>query len=440
MSQERLTAESIMEIYQDLGYAGVGVGPSDMAAGIDFLRESIKGKFPWISANILDHNGKPLFQQWREKTVGDIEIVITALTATPQNVSTDIQVLSADKILPDILAQIHTKKKPPFIILLSTLSHDENRRIAEHYPDINLIIGADTHKENISPLLLNNTLITQTGRQGKYQGLLEIIFGNQRHWGTDSNKQLADLQNKRGSLNWQLRRLEKKAKNAESDEKYKSTLNRLKKNKEELGREIDSAKERIVQEKTAGASKDHYTHRFIGLKKNMPDDQPTAEKIKTLNQDIRTLHKKAKKAAAQKRSGAAASPELNMVGFPVCEACHPDQADFWQSTGHADTYATLSKKKKQLDLDCLPCHVTLDLQSSTFTMEPKERLLSFPEEFLSVGCETCHGAGKKHSLNPETYKLVRLPGKNTCLTCHTPDHDDNFDYNTKLPQISCPAG
>lgn len=428
-----------MGIYQDLGYEGVGVGPFDMSAGLDLLRESRKRGFPWVSANILDPQGKPVFQAWRETSYGDTEIVITALTATPPTISTGIQVQSADKILPDLLAAIETKKNDPFIILLSTLSHNENRRIAEQYPAINLIIGADGKKGNISPLALQNCLITQTAKQGKYQGLLEIIFGDHREWGTDSNKQLADLQNKHGSINWQLRRLEKKVKSTGSDEKYKSTIYRLKKNKEDLGKEIASLKERIASEKISGASTDHYAHRFIGLKKNMPDDLPTAEKVKTLNQNIRELHQKAK-TAAQKRSKSTASTELNMVGPQVCEACHSPQADFWQSTSHAKAYATLSKKKKQLDLDCLPCHVTLDLQESAFTMEPKERLLTFPQELQSVGCETCHGAGKKHSINPETYRLVRLPGEDICLTCHTPDRDDNFDYNIKLPQISCPAG
>ncbi len=430
VNQERLTADSILKIYQNLGYDAVGVGPLDLTGGVEFLRTSSNNGFPWISANIMDDNGKPIFKQWVDKKTQDTEIVITALTAAPHHVPTDIQIKKWQTILPDLLAQINKDKRDPFIVLLSNLTPQENRLIAEQYSDIHLLISADQHKGNVSPQLVNGCLLTQTAKQGKYQGVLDIILGKNRQWGHNSAKQIADLQNKLGSINWQLGRLQKKATVAENAEKYKKTISRLTGEKETLNGQIASLKERSIKETRDGITEDQYKCRFIGLKKNMPDDQPTDEILSNLNHEIRELHKKENTTA----------PYGRMTGFRVCETCHPLQTDFWETTRHAAAHATLVQKNKNLDLECLPCHLTLDMQSANINQQPQKQLLSFPEELQSVGCESCHGAGRNHSINPEQFNLVRLPDKKVCLTCHTSDHDDNFDYDAKLPPISCPAG
>ncbi len=439
VSQERLTAKSIIKIYQKLGYDGVGVGPLDLSGGIKLLRDSTDNGFPWISANIMDDTGNPLFKQWISKKTQNTEIVITALTAAPRKMVPGIQINKWQTILPELLAQIRKVKKDPFIVLLSSLNHEENSQITKQYPEIHLLISTDQRKGNVSPQLLNGCLLTQTAKQGKYQGLLEITLGKDRRWGQNSAKQLAGLQNKLGSLNWQLRRLQKKTTVAENEEKYKKTITRLSSEKKKLDSQIDSLKKAIAKEKTGEIANDQYTYRFIGLKKSMGDDQPTIEELNKLNSKISELHQKERANNRKKRSDGSISSHAHMTGYRVCSACHPAQAEFWQATRHAAAYATLRQRKKHLNLECLPCHLTLDIQNATFKKQPRKQLLSFPEELQSVGCESCHGAGKNHSISPERYRLVQLPDENICLACHTSDHDDNFDYNAKLQQISCPA-
>jgi cytochrome c554/c'-like protein len=439
-SQEKLKADSIVAIYQDLGYDAVGVGPLDLAAGIDFIQLSNKKDFPWVSANIIDTHGKPVFRQWINKELGNTKIAITAITAIPGNTFAGIIIEPWEEMLPAILAQIKQENNAAFVILLSTLSNEENIRIAKLFPSINILIGADVRKRNISPKLMNNCLITQTEKQGKYQGLLEINFGKQRQWGQDSEKQLADLQNKLGALNWQLSRLEKKTELAENNARHRATLTRLINEKQALSKQISSFKETISREKETGPFNDQYTYRFIGLSKKMPDDQATAAKLNLLNLAIRELNKKTK-AMTRKRQNNSTSPiSHNIVGYDVCTTCHLPQAKFWKSTRHAAAYETLLNIKKNLDLECLPCHLTLNTKDNALNHNSLEILLSLPAELQSVGCESCHGAGKNHSISPERFKLMRIPEKGICLTCHTPDHDDNFEYNRKLLQVSCPAG
>jgi Cytochrome c554 and c-prime len=439
VNQERLTAEKIIDIYQGLGYSAVGVGPLDLAGGVDFLRQNSDNNFPWISANLFGADDKPLFTRWIRKKIQGVDVIITAITASSQQIEPAIKVKTWDTVLPDLIEGINKTSENPFIILLSSLTKDENHRIAEQYPDIHLLIGADRGKNHISRPPVNGTILIQTGPQGKYQGLFNLTFGNLREWEEDHAKQLADLQNKLGSLNWQLGRLEKKAAIPENGNKYDVSITRLRKEKEELNTQINATQNKLNKESTTGTGKDQFTHQFIGLKKKMPFDQAIERQLTQLKQEIRELNQKKKAAARKQSTEGGIDPHRDMLGNEVCGACHVAQADFWKSTGHAKAYTTLVQKEKNLDLECLPCHMTQDIQNTTLQQLPLERLLNFPEELQAVGCETCHGSGKKHSMEPERIKTIRLPGEKVCLTCHTPDHDDNFDYNTKLPKVSCPA-
>ena len=440
MNQEQLTAATILQVYSTIGYDAVAVGPHDLSAGLSLLQKSKDAGFPWLSANINDENGRLLFADSIQKSVQGHSIVITALSNAPERAIPGVQMRGWGEVLPSLLQQIQKNHPGSFIILLSSLNNDENKKIAEKFPEISLIIGADKRLGNVSPALHNKTLITQTAKQGKYQGLLEVSFGNQRVWGKDSQKQLADLQNRLGSMNWQLRRLIKKSKTAAAPEKYAMTITRLEKEKEELSTQIVKLKQQAEEEKMAGSSYDQFTYRFLALKKNMPNDQPTQEIIKKLNKDIRELHKKKNEANQTKRKNVQISVPQNLIGSATCASCHELQGDFWKTTKHATAYETLLQEDKNLNLECLPCRVTMDIPGGKFDSLPKETLLSYPESLQSVGCESCHGGGKKHLRTPDRIKLVRVPGINICLTCHTDEHDDNFQYQSKLEKIACPAG
>lgn len=245
-NQERLTAEALLRVYQDLGYDGVGVGPFDLSGGLSLLEESSKKGFPWISANLMDKNGTLLFRRWVKKEVQGVEVMITALTGSFKQRNPPFTIAPWQKILPALLADIPKGDAAPFVVLLSSLTHEENVLIAEQYPTINLLLGADPHKRNTTPRVVNNTLLIQTEKQGKYQGLLEITFGEVRKWGEKSEEKLAALQNRLGSLDWQIQRLDKRIAAGRDKNKFVPTLKRLRTSREQL-------QDKINQEKGSGS-------------------------------------------------------------------------------------------------------------------------------------------------------------------------------------------
>ncbi|MDH3330368.1 MAG: multiheme c-type cytochrome, partial [Desulfobulbaceae bacterium] len=69
----------------------------------------------------------------------------------------------------------------------------------------------------------------------------------------------------------------------------------------------------------------------------------------------------------------------------------------------------------------------------------RENLIaSLTPEFHGVSCESCHGPGRNHVESPESNKLLK-PTAETCITCHTPDRDDDFDFDRKLKILGCPG-
>jgi hypothetical protein len=395
--------------------------------------------FPWISANIFDENEQLLFNQVVTRTIQGHTITITALSGQSSKPLPGVHIKSWEEVLPNLVQSIRQKNKNSFIILLSSLSDKENQLIAQKFKDIHVLISAYQKKGNIAPQLISNTLATQTAKQGQHQGLLEITFGSTRKWGQNSQKNLVDLQNKLGSLNWQLQRLIKKSDTSGHPEKFEKTINRLKDEKQSLEADISNMEKQALDETKSGAKQDHFSYRFIGLKKNMPNDQPTKKKLQKLNQDIQTLHTKLKQQNKTSANGSGTPASLSLIGHNACGACHETQMNFWESTRHATAYRTLLTMEKHLDISCLPCHITMNIQHGKLEALSTESILSYPDRLQSVGCETCHGNGKKHETDPEQFKLVLTPTINICLTCHIDEHDDNFLYKEKLEKISCPA-
>ena len=127
----------------------------------------------------------------------------------------------------------------------------------------------------------------------------------------------------------------------------------------------------------------------------------------------------------------APAPEKGRAGYAgieACADCHDEAVAFWKSTIHADAYGTLVEANKQYDLSCVNCHVT-------GFREPGGSEVVENAHLQSVQCEQCHGPGSLHVEDPSTDNIrLEAPAK-VCLTCHTPEHSDTFDYQPYLRDI-----
>jgi len=382
-AQELITASGLMEIYQQMAYEAVAVGPYDLAAGIEFLKIGQAKGFPWLSANLMDKTGNPLFPATKIVQRDGIKIGLIGLTGKVAATSQGIILGDWRKILPGHLKQL--SKECQLIVALSSLSGSDNTELARQFPEVHLLITADQQRGSVAPALERDTLITQTMSQGKFLGVLNIDWIPGGSW--DKN-QVPEQQGSQGKAPQNL-------------------INKFNSN-------------------------------FIPLNKNLPEDPQISALVESVKQRIFTHNQKA--AAAGKQAPVENDKvDAGFSGIERCQDCHPRQAEFWRSTRHAQAYATLQKQQQNFNLDCLPCHVTGNPNPDKTGSWSLQSLLALPPTLQSVGCETCHGAGQAHADNPDKIKIKKKAEEKTCLACHTKERDAAFDYRQKSPKVTCPA-
>lgn len=414
IEQAKITAAAIVEGYSKIGYEAVGVARQDLAGGVSFLREQAnRSTFPWISANLVDRSTqKPIFHPSLILEKNGLQIGITGLTGligkSPIDDDPETEILPWQQVLPQLLPSL--EKSCDIIILLSNLPHSENQMLSKQFDTIHVIVQSGITTNNLNPVLVNNTLICQSEKQGKHLGQMKIEWHPSKKWQHEGNPVLVQKQNELDRLNWQLKRIRSKGtpeilyKNRpKALLSYHNLENKASMLKQEISREQN--KETKLEDQSS------YQNIFIPIKKEYPDQENIAQIVEQSKIEVNAIGKqrRARKALA------------GYKGTQSCKDCHVEQYDNWQATPHAKAYKTLVAKSQQFNVGCLPCHVT------GIEIDKGHLALSLPEDLLKVGCENCHGPGQDHVATPEQSNLL-TPSVTVCLKCHTDEHDDDFDY------------
>jgi hypothetical protein len=121
------------------------------------------------------------------------------------------------------------------------------------------------------------------------------------------------------------------------------------------------------------------------------------------------------------------------VGSRTCAACHTPAYFWWQRTPHARAFDTLVARGRELDLDCVGCHVT-------GYEKPGGSTIGHLDELKGVGCESCHGPGSSHVNNPQQpgRAIARVAPEATCAGCHDREHSDAFAYAQARARLLVP--
>jgi hypothetical protein len=423
-SQERLTAEGIIKIYTSMKVDAVAVAPMDLAAGTELLLASQKQGFPWLSANLLDSKGQTLFEPARIKKIGAVKVGIIGLTGPLNAPLSGVRQADWRTLLPALIKK--TARQCDILILLSSLSPAENQEIAREFSALHLILAAVLDSGNMNPTQVNNSLITQTDRQGKYQGVLTIDWHKNGKWGTSTNEDLSTLRNRLAALNWQLQRMQQQADPQQHE--YLAKVRMIEMDRDSVARQIKTAEFKEMDTtngKNSSPAISSFSFNFVALKQSLPEAPEIRAILTGIKQQIHDMNRKVSRK----------EENLPFLGHDGCAGCHPAQTAFWRGTSHSRAWETLQKANQAFNLECLPCHV---ISSSEMPVQ-RNQLLSLPKSLQTVGCENCHvGPGKAHAANPEQFHMKKQVEERICLSCHTPQHDNNFNYQEKMPRIACP--
>ncbi|MDG4476477.1 UshA-like (seleno)protein [Desulfobacterales bacterium RS19-109] len=436
------TAQGIVSAYNRMSFAAVGVARQDLAAGLAFLLSlQQKSDFPWLSANLVSRSqAKPYFKPHLVLRKGGIRIGVIGLTGPgpdailPQK--DNAVILPWDDVLPKEIAVL--KGQTDMLVLLSNLPAPINRKIAETHPEIQLIVQAGTGSGNLVPERVNNTLITQVEQQGKSIGILEVRWNrHSRKWEDPGAKNLLlDKKNELDRLGWQINRYRKHGDpklafkgQAEVLAAYEELLAQRERLDQELCRLTKEENSRNAQ----GAQFSSFSHHFEAMRKELPDNPAVRAIVNATTSEVNRIGKNAAKARIADSSGENQKGSSgNYAGSTACTGCHAPQFAKWRGTQHAMAYDTLEAKGQQFNVQCLPCHITGP------AAQTGQEMLALAHDLRQVGCESCHGPARAHTLQPAVAKAGR-PTMDTCLRCHSGEHDDRFVFAEALSRLRCGA-
>ncbi|HJW72772.1 MAG TPA: bifunctional UDP-sugar hydrolase/5'-nucleotidase [Geothrix sp.] len=155
--------EPSLAIMNALGYAAMAVGNHDFDFGLPMLRTLEKqAKFPLLSANTLDAQGKPAFATYRLISVGGVRVALVGFTTPkvpamtePGNIpglSFQDLVVAARTLVP----RLREQEKADVVIALvhsglgevhgAAGSEDEALRLADQVPGLDAVFAGHTHQ------------------------------------------------------------------------------------------------------------------------------------------------------------------------------------------------------------------------------------------------------------------------------------------------------
>ncbi len=431
-TQEQLKAELIVAQLGKQGLTAAGLGAYDLGDGKPNVRPARQ------AANVPEAAGVKL-EAPRVIEIGGVRVGVFGLadpgSLAPLGIEAGDPVATAQKLVPELRGQ-----GAQVIVVLTQMSRREAKQLALELPGADFIVaGRDAPNPTdpgggepgieaegkafvIQPMQRGQSVVRVTlhmdpsAARPPAAALVDAI-GEER-----AAARLADLDAQAKDLE---ARLAEWKKDAAADASFLALKQK----------ELDAMRaERAELAKNPlrkPASGSWFTAAHIRMKRKLRCDA-----------DVVAAKQAYDKAAAAKNL-VAAQDELpapvpaggaGYVGDEECGFCHKTQVTFWKTTHHAQAWATLEKLGKELNRDCISCHVV-------GWNRPGGAVLAKNEHLRNVQCEACHGPGSRHvdADGKDLKSLVRATPVETCVVCHSPEHSDTFDYTAYLRDVTGPG-
>lgn len=154
--------------------------------GPDQLRKIAKSlKFPLIACNVYDKDTKNLSYspyhvfELKNMKVGIIGVANRIVDITmPESFSEGVDLTTGLEELPVHIQNLKSEERVDLVVILSHLGFPHANYIAENIDDIDIILSGHTHNRIQRPVVVNDTILIQSGYQGSYIGRLDVTVEN----------------------------------------------------------------------------------------------------------------------------------------------------------------------------------------------------------------------------------------------------------------------
>lgn len=175
---------SMIEVMNEMGYDVMTAGNHDFNYGYERLLElNDMADFNILGANVLNESGLPILKEYQIFTVNGVKVGVfglctpeTTYKTHPDNVAGltfEDPVITAGRMVAELEGQVDV------IVALAHLGIDESStdtsiRVAEEVDGIDIIIDGHSHTVLENGMMVNNTLIAQTGSYDKNLGVVTV--------------------------------------------------------------------------------------------------------------------------------------------------------------------------------------------------------------------------------------------------------------------------
>jgi hypothetical protein len=157
-----------------------------------------------------------------------------------------------------------------------------------------------------------------------------------------------------------------------------------------------------------------------------PDQPEIAKLVKSFEDKLNEKLRKAEKERAAEELSASSQATDHFLGSDLCVRCHTSEGKQWKTTAHSMAWQKLVDVRKDVDQECIGCHVVGYRQAGGFQSAADAPRL------VNVQCESCHGMGTRHDEYSAALKVTAA----TCVQCHSRAQDPDFDFAKKGPMVA----
>ncbi len=181
----------VIRMMKYLQYDAVGVGDQEFIHGMDFYKKSFR-MLPMISSNVSNAGLSAKVLKRKDEQIAVLSLFNPYMLGfLPDSIRKEIEVLPPDAVLETLLKQFE-EKNIKNIVLLSHMSWEEDKKLAEKYPQLSLILSAHDQSLQDSMIVVNGTPIIQNGPDGERVSILEGYFSGGKYEVNHFNRIILD--------------------------------------------------------------------------------------------------------------------------------------------------------------------------------------------------------------------------------------------------------
>ena len=178
MSQKLLKDSLVCEAYATIPYDGILLGDQELTRDVKFLNTVLPKLESSIILSNLEAPSLSFVRKYKVIKRGGLSIGVigilggNAMKYYPKDIRDSIVLNDPVSTVNEIVKRI--RPRTDVIILLSHQGFDQDQVLAKSLKGVNIILGAHSQTVPKEPVIINDILISQAGREGYYVGLIEL--------------------------------------------------------------------------------------------------------------------------------------------------------------------------------------------------------------------------------------------------------------------------